>query len=142
MGPYGSSSGFTNQEGLTPQQTKIAEELFKEFGNSGITLDDIRAIIANNPGLSKDQYRLLIEYYRRYQKIPYDVVSVIGVGTNKKGKPAKIFYVTRGDVKHVRGGHIEFDMLTDGELVALIAELLQQQPDAIKSTKDSDKYRV
>ena len=57
MDPYGSSSGFTNQGGLTPQETKIAEELFNEFGNSGITLDEILEIIRNNPNLSKDQLR-------------------------------------------------------------------------------------
>ncbi len=140
MDPYGYGSGFTNQRGLTPQETKIAEELFKEFGNSGITLDDISTIIANNPGLSKDQYGLLIEYYQRYGKMPYGVVGIIGVGANKKGKAAKIFYVTQGDVKHIRDGHDEFKSLSNEELIATITELLKQDPDWIDRSQKDFRY--
>ena len=51
------------QNSLTDEQEKLAEKLFKDFGHLGLSLDDIRAIIANNPHLTEAQLRALLSRY-------------------------------------------------------------------------------
>jgi hypothetical protein len=51
----------------------VAEELSTEFD---VPLSIVEDIIRENPGLTREDYALLIEYYRRHGRYPYDVVVV------------------------------------------------------------------
>jgi hypothetical protein len=136
--PVGSTQ--PNNQQLGEQEEQIAQQLSKEFGNA-VSIDDIREIIRNNPNLTKDQYRLLVENYRRTGKMPYNVLSVVGVGTNRKGSVSKIFFVTQGDIAHIRGGHsYDFDTLSDQQLANLLTQLLEEDPQYKDVGTDSDTY--
>lgn len=119
---------------LSPEQEELAQQLYIEFGGA-VSLDDIRDIIANNPGLSADQYRLLVEYYRRYKKKPFKVAAIFGIGTNTKGNIAKIFFLTAGDLAHIRDHPDALQGLSDEQLLALIQQLLQEEPDKVVTNK-------
>ena len=49
---------------LTPAQEKLADKLYNDYKGTGLSLDDIRAIIAANPNLSEAQLRKLLDRYR------------------------------------------------------------------------------
>lgn len=53
------------QANLSTEQEKIAQRLFQEYGHLGLSLDDIRDIIAKNPGLTEAQLRQLLDQYAR-----------------------------------------------------------------------------
>lgn len=75
-----------NGQVITVGEGDIASELFDEFGGV-VSMADILDILANNPGLTKDEYRFLVDYYRRYGKKPYHVVAVLPewIKTGKRG---------------------------------------------------------
>jgi hypothetical protein len=121
----------------TPSPTKsiptssMADELATQYG---VPASVVQEIIDKNPGLTRDQYALLVQYYKKYGTYPYNVRTVF-TGVDQNGK-TRIYYITQGDLDHIRGKHIEFDTLSDEELMALIEELLQQTPDQVKKSKD------
>ncbi len=49
---------------LTTEQEKLANKLYNDYKGTGLSLDDIRAIIAANPNLSESQLRKLLDRYR------------------------------------------------------------------------------
>jgi hypothetical protein len=51
------------QGSLTPKQEGIARRLHADYGHLGLSLDDIRAIIAANPHLSEAQLRRLLDQF-------------------------------------------------------------------------------
>jgi len=61
--PYLGSPGHGPQNSLTPAQEDVAQRLYTEFAHLGLSLDDIRKIIEENPGLTEDQLRELIGQY-------------------------------------------------------------------------------
>lgn len=124
---------------LTQGQEDMAQELQKEFGD--VSLDDIRAIIGDNPGLTKDQYRLLIEYFKRTGKKPYNVRSVVGIGTRKDGSPARIIFITQGDIKHIRDEHPDdFESLSDQKLAETLTNLMKGNANATSDDGTSTRY--
>jgi len=50
---------------LTPQQEEMAKRLHADFGRTGLSLDDIREIIAENPNLTEAQLRALLAQYAK-----------------------------------------------------------------------------
>jgi hypothetical protein len=60
---------------------------------------------------------------------------------DQKGN-SKIYYITQGDLKHIREHADNLQMLSDDELLALIQELLQGKPDdaAMDKTKQLLDY--
>jgi hypothetical protein len=107
-----------------PQNTpaaSMADDLSKQYGVPLSVVDDI---INNNPGLTKDEYALLIQYYKRYGTYPFKVRAVF-TGVDQNGK-SKIYYITQGDLKHICEHADNLQTLSDDELLALIQELLQE----------------
>jgi hypothetical protein len=109
----------------------MASDLAKKYG---VPLSVVEDIISKNPGLSEAEYELLIQYYKKYGTYPYGVLSIFN-GVDQNGK-SRIYYITKGDLSHIRGKHVEFDSLSDEELIALIEDLLQEEPDSVQRSKD------
>lgn len=63
---------------LTQQQEEMAKRLYADFGSSGLSLDDIREIIAENPNLTEAQLRLLLSKYADVIKKNPNLVSKHG----------------------------------------------------------------
>ncbi|MBV9691261.1 MAG: hypothetical protein JO202_16295 [Ktedonobacteraceae bacterium] len=61
--PYLGSPGHGPQNSLSATQEDVAQRLYKEFSHLGLSLDDIRKIIEENPGLTEDQLRDLLSQY-------------------------------------------------------------------------------
>ena len=116
---------------LSGPLASMADDLSKQYG---VPLSVVEDIMNKNPGLTKDEYALLVQYYKKYGTYPYNVVAIF-TGVDQNGK-SRIYFITQGDLKHIREKHIEFDALSDAELIGLIKELLQQEPDRVKRSKD------
>jgi hypothetical protein len=95
-GPSGDFSGFLKMMGITigaagvvlaagaiivnlsPAQEDLAQRLHSDYGSSGLSLDDIREIIADNPNLTEDQLRQLLSKYAQVVKAYPNLVSSNG----------------------------------------------------------------
>jgi len=95
-GPSGDTIGFLKMLGITigvtgvvlaagaiivnlsPTQEDLAKRLHNDYGSSGLSLDDIRAIIAANPNLSEKQLRELLDQYGKVIKANPNLVSTYG----------------------------------------------------------------
>ena len=68
---------------------------------------------------------------------PYNVKKVVAKSGTKPGKVGTIFYITQGDIDHVKtsGRHPEFDDLSNDELLALIDELQSEPDDTVDYTR-------
>ena len=98
----------------------------------------IEQIISKNPGLSEYEYRLLVKYYQRYDRILHSVTKVFTMPASN-GKRV-IVYVTQATINHIRSGHFEFDELSDEQLANLIEKLLQEEPDhTTRQAKDGEQ---
>jgi hypothetical protein len=53
------------QNNLTPEQEQLAEKLYNDYKDSGLSLDDIRHLIAQNPNLTEAQLRELLNQYAK-----------------------------------------------------------------------------
>lgn len=107
---------------LTAKEEELAQELSQEPG-IGVSLDDIREIIRENPGLRKDQYRLLIEAYKQTGFIPFGVVAV---GTRDDGT---VVYLTQDGLDKIRRVHgSDFQGLSDQQLKDLLMNTLKEDP--------------
>jgi hypothetical protein len=101
----------------------IASELSKQYG---VPLSVVEDIINKNPGLTKDEYALLVQYFKKFGKYPFNVQAIF-TGVDQSGK-TRIYYVTQGDVDKIRRDHKDdFASLSDEQLIELIRRLLQQQ---------------
>jgi hypothetical protein len=133
------AAGATIIWNLTSDQQDMAQRIKQDFGT--VSIDDIREIIANNPGLTEAQYRLLVEYFRRTGRKPYDVLSVVGIGTRKDGGPARITFVTQGDIDHIRKQHPnDFSSLSDQQLADVLTQTMEGKPDGTSSDGTSTRY--
>lgn len=133
------AAGATIIWNLTHDQEDMAQRIKHDF--EGVSIDDIREIIANNPGLTEAQYRLLVEYFKRTGNKPYDVLSVVGIGTRKDGGPARIIFITQGDIDHIRQNHSkDFASLSDQQLAELLTKLMQGRPDGVSKDGTSTRY--
>ncbi len=108
----------------------IASDLSKQYG---VPLSAVEDMIAKNPGLTRDEYALLVQYYKKYGTYPYGVISIF-TGMDQNGK-SKIYFVTRGDLKHTRQHSDHLQHLSDEELLQIIQKLLQGEPDLVKIDK-------
>lgn len=104
--------------------SSLAEELAQQYGVPASVVQDI---IDKNPGLTKDQYALLVQYYKKYGTYPYNVRAIF-TGVDQNGK-SKIYFVTQGDMAHIREHPDALQQLTDDELLALLQKLLQNPAD-------------
>jgi hypothetical protein len=109
----------------------MAGDLSKQYG---VPLSVVEDIISRNPGLTKDEYALLVQYYKKYHTYPYNVRSVF-TGVDQNGK-TKIYYITQGDIDKIRRDHgDDFASLSDDQLIDLIQELLQEDPAQVRVDK-------
>jgi hypothetical protein len=100
----------------------MADDLLKQYG---VPLSVIEEIINKNPGLTKDEYALLVQYYKKYGTYPFNVRAAF-IGVDQNGK-SKIYYTTQGDIDKIRRDHKDdFASLSNEELIELIQRLLQQ----------------
>ncbi len=115
----------------------ISSDLSKQYG---VSLSIIEDIINKNPGLTKDEHALLVQYYKKYGTYPFNSRAVF-IGVDQNGK-TKIYYVTQGDIKHIREHADNLQTLSDDELLALIQKLLQGIPDdtVTDKTRQFDDY--
>ena len=102
----------------------ISNDLSEQYG---IPLPVIEDIINKNLGLTKDEYTLLVQYYKKYSVSPFNSCAVF-IGVDQNGK-TKIYYTTQGDLKHIREHADNLQTLSDDELLARIQKLLQGKPD-------------
>ncbi len=124
---------------LSQDQENMAQRIKQDF--PGVSIDDIREVIGNNPGLTEAQYRLLVEYFKRTGNKPYNVRSVVGIGTRKDGSPARIIFITQGDIDHIRQNHPgDFASLSDQQLADLLTQTIQGRPDGISNDGTSTRY--
>ncbi|HEU5381122.1 MAG TPA: hypothetical protein VFV38_37335 [Ktedonobacteraceae bacterium] len=125
--------------GPTPNPvSSMAGDLARQYGVPESVVQDI---IDKNPGLSKEEYALLVQYYKKYGTYPYNVRAIF-TGLDQNGK-SRIYFVTQGDMKHIREHPDALQELSDEELLALIQRLLQEQPDDVvvdKGRKLIDNY--
>jgi len=64
---------------LSPEQENLAQRLYADYGKTtGLTLDDIRDIIANNPKLTEKQLRALLDQYSTVIKNHPNLVKLAG----------------------------------------------------------------
>jgi hypothetical protein len=108
----------------------ISYDLSKQYG---VPLFIIEDIINKNLGLTKDEYALLVQYYKKYGTYPFNSCAVF-IGVDQNGK-IKIYYVTQGDIKHIREHADNLQTLSDDELLALIQKLLQGKSDDTVTAK-------
>ena len=84
-GPSGDFSGFLKMMGITigaagvvlaagaiivnlsPAQEDLAQRLHSDYGSSGLSLDDIRAIIADHPNLNRST--IFVSFLDRYKQV-------------------------------------------------------------------------
>lgn len=66
------------QNSLTPAQEGLAKRLYTDYGHLGLSLDDIRAIIEDNPNLTEVQLRQLLAQYTNVIKANPNLVSKYG----------------------------------------------------------------
>jgi len=67
------------QMSLSPEQENLAQRLYADYGKTtGLTLDDIRDIIANNPKLTEKQLRALLDQYSTVIKNHPNLVKLAG----------------------------------------------------------------
>jgi hypothetical protein len=117
------SSGPPEQGPQNTPAASMADDLSKQYG---VPLSVVEDIINNNPGLTKDEYALLIQYYKKYGTYPFKVRAVF-TGVDQKGN-SKIYYITQGDIDKIRRDHgDDFASLSNEQLIELIQRLLQQQ---------------
>lgn len=112
---------------ITPSlpMASIAGDLAKQYD---VPESVVEEIISKNPGLTKEQYALLVQYYKKYgNTIPFNV-SAAFTGINQNGK-SQIYYITQGDIKHTREHPDALQTLNDAELFSLIEKLLQREAD-------------
>jgi DNA-binding transcriptional MerR regulator len=77
--PYLGSPGHGPQNSLSATQEDVAQRLYKEFSHLGLSLDDIRKIIEENPGLTEDQLRELLSQYGKVIAANPNLVKQYGV---------------------------------------------------------------
>ena len=63
---------------LSPAQEDLAQRLHSDYGSSGLSLDDIRAIIAKYPNLSEKQLRELLDQYGKVTSTHPNLVNTAG----------------------------------------------------------------
>ncbi len=66
------------QNSLTPTQEDLAKRLYADYGSLGLSLDDIRAIIEDNPNLTEVQLRQLLAQYANVIKANPNLVNKYG----------------------------------------------------------------
>lgn len=116
----------------------LADDLSTKYG---VSKSDVEDIIRNNPGLTDKEYELLVDLFARTGQKPYNVKGVVGIGTRKKGGPARIIYVTQGDIDHFRASHpADFAGMTDQDIANLLMDTIQKSPDAMSSDGTSTRY--
>lgn len=119
--------------GPTPKPNAVAsmaDDLARQYN---VPLSVIEDIINKNPGLTKDQYALLIQYYKKYGKYPFGV-RIVFTGVDQNGN-TRIYFITNGDMQHIREHPDQLQNLSDDELLALIQRLLQKDPDDVVINK-------
>jgi hypothetical protein len=92
-----------------------------------------KEIISNNPGLTEEEYALLVQYYIKYGAIPFNVDATF-TGINQNGK-SQIYYMTQGDIKHTREHADGIQTLNNAELLSFIQKLLQREADSTEIDK-------
>jgi hypothetical protein len=129
--PAGTSTatpGSTPTNSLTQAQQELAERLYQEAQNEGlsITLSDIEEMIARNPGLTDYQYGLLMRLWAR----GIQAFDVVDIGQNVDGKTV---WLDQAQLGHILQKHDqEFNGLTDEEIIGLImTTLLYEQPSRV-----------
>jgi hypothetical protein len=63
---------------LTPDQESLAQRLYKDYQGTGLSLDDIRKIIEENPNLTEAQLRELLDQYARVIAMNPNLVKTYG----------------------------------------------------------------
>ncbi|GCE10677.1 hypothetical protein [Tengunoibacter tsumagoiensis] len=111
----------TTPPSLSQADKDLAKELAAE---TGVAQNIIEDIISQNPGLTKEEYKLLIKYYQKYKKYPFNTLMVFSTST-PDGKE-QIYYMTQGDLDHARHPDA-LDALSDEELLGLAEDLLENE---------------
>lgn len=68
----------TTPVNLTPEQEDLAQRLYADYRSSGLSLDDIRKIITDNPNLTEAQLRELLDQYSKVVKNHPKLVGLAG----------------------------------------------------------------
>lgn len=88
-----------------------------------IPADIITQIILKNPGLSRNEYDLLAQYYVQHQTVPFNVIAVT------RAFDGSIVFLTKAALDHIREAHPDqFGNLDDAALIDLIMKTVRQNP--------------
>ncbi|MDQ2715628.1 MAG: hypothetical protein M3Z08_12030 [Chloroflexota bacterium] len=116
----------TNPKFILPPVASIADDLSKQYG---VPLSVVEDIINANPGLTPEEYALLVQYYKLYHTYPYNVRAVFK-GLDSKGRE-RIFFLTQGDIDHIKkqGRHSHFEKMTDAQVIEFVKQRMKNHPD-------------
>jgi len=116
----------TDPKFIIPPVASIADDLSKQYG---VPLSVVEDIINANPGLTPEEYALLVQYYKSYHTYPYNVHAVFK-GLDSKGNE-RIFFLTQGDIDHILndGLHPDLETLTEPQVIQIVKERLRTNPD-------------
>ncbi|MEO6891193.1 MAG: hypothetical protein ABI324_19585 [Ktedonobacteraceae bacterium] len=120
----------TDPKFIIPPVASLADDLSQQYG---VPLSVVEDIINANPGLTPEEYALLVQYYKKYHVYPYNVRAVFtGLDSNER---ERIFFLTQGDINHIKheGRHLEFETMTDAQVIKFVKDLLQTKPDSSKN---------